>query len=678
MELLSYLELFSRTFENRFVFNLFNLLLCGVITLVIIRRWRAQTRILAIRKQLFLFLTFFSLGASFALGAIFSGAFLFLRIYLPESAFDLSVHVLWAIAWILLGASVYDGTVNNQAKTEPSRNRLSRSSLIISLSLVIAVLLLILILFYLAEPLVRLYPKANMALDLTNSILLGWTLFLFCRHSLGGRKLATVALALLLVAALFHLVSYQVVDAKLSDIFWNLEQFIGSLSLFIFALAVGETAQDLFDKVFVRLQVAFILLASLMILVITQTEKSEYMAILRSRSEQLAEFVRAQVDYFRHRNEPLSQIIERVDFLRYIVIEFGNQPELRIIRIFADNQIASFEINDSGEIAANVERLPPDLSSLRLNPEEYFQLDSLPLILAGPGQVELYGTRAFLDKHIRKRVITIFSLFTGMVAFSTLLIGLVVRGAGATIRRQKGEIEKTQDELIQASKLAAIGQLSAGVAHEINNPATTILSRATFLLMRHRDDLSASDREDLDAIVAQSQRISQITKGLLSFSRPQVVNIEPIDIDRVIEASHRVLQEDFAANHISIEKYIQPNLPRVMADEDSLVRVFENLFRNGIDAMPNGGAMRISATTEGSRGRSVRIEFSDTGVGISSENLSRIFDPFFTTKRVGDGTGLGLSIVHGIINEIRGSITVESQPDAGTTFVIDLPTEERR
>lgn len=675
MEFLSRFDLFSRTFENKFVFDLFDLLLCGVILLVVIRGWRAQTRILAIRRQFFLFLAFLSLSASFAFGAVFSGAFLFFRAYLPEAPFDLSIHALWALAWALLVASIYSRAPNGHSDSETSPSWLTRSVFLKTLLLALAVALLIMSTLFLAEALVKLYPGANLALDLANSSLLACALFLFVRHPLGERKLATLALLLLLIASLFHLAAYQVTVPKLSDVLWNMEQFSGSVSLFIFALAVGETVQDLFDKVFVRLQVTFILLASLMILVITQTEKTEYLAILRSRTEQLAEFVRAQVDYFRNRNEPLAEIIEREDFLRYVIVEFGNQPELRVIRIFADDQVASFEASENGEISSRVEPLTQQLLSFGLSPEEYFQIDSLELILSGPGHVELYGTRSFLDKHIRKRVITIFALFTGMVALSTLLIGLVVRGASATIRRQEAEINRAQDQLIQSSKLAAIGQLSAGVAHEINNPATTILSRASFLLMQHKDDISPSDREDLDAIVTQSQRISAITSGLLSFARPQALAIKPVSIARAIENTLQLSEETLIAHHISAERYLQPDLPKVVADEDSLIRALENLVRNAIDAMPNGGSLSIRATTDDPRGKAVRLEISDSGVGIPSENQSRVFDPFFTTKRVGKGTGLGLSIALGVIKELRGSITVESKVGEGTTFIIVLPAE---
>jgi signal transduction histidine kinase len=251
-----------------------------------------------------------------------------------------------------------------------------------------------------------------------------------------------------------------------------------------------------------------------------------------------------------------------------------------------------------------------------------------------------------------------------------------VRGASATIQKQAREIEETQQQLMQASKLAAIGQLAAGVAHEVNNPATTILTRASFLLSEDDANYSLSDREDLEAIMTQAHRIADITNNLLLFSRPQVRSIKPTPIDRVVENSLRLVAEALVASHIIVEKEFLAGLPRAMADEGSLLRAFENLYRNAIDAMADGGKLRIRAARDSGRPDRLRIDISDNGAGIDKDNLAHIFDPFFTTKEVGKGTGLGLSIVHGIIKENQGTIAVESEPGKGTTFHITLPVEE--
>lgn len=664
MEILGKFELFSRTAENRFIFNLFDLLLCGVIVLVIYRGWQAQQKLASRRHQVFLFLAFFTLGASFALGAVRAGAFLFAQKRLPEAPFDLLTHMLHTSAWLMLAASALHRPTRGQQG--PVSFQSGRSSPVVLLA-PLGILL--------AGPASPLHARATAALDWTDLLLLAVMLILFYRRPLGGRDLATGALAFLFIGALLHLGSSWQPETEGSVILWNLEQFTWSLCLFTFALAIGETSRNLFDKVFVRLQIAFILLASVMILVIVQTEKTEYLASIRGRSGQLAEFVRAHVDYFQGRQEPLPAILDQEDFRQRVTLGFANLPELKIVRISTGGQVATFEIAENGGIHRSLEPLPSIADRTELDPDEYFQMNALPFKTGGPGQVEFYGMREFLYQHVRKRIILIFSLFTGMVILSTLMIGMVVGGASTTIREQAQEIEETQRQLMQASKMAAIGELAAGVAHEINNPATTILTRASFLLSDDSARLSDSSGEDLKAIVSQGQRIAQITRGLLMFSRPQALEIEPVSIDRVLETSLREVKQAVAAQGISLSRNLEPHLPRVLADQDSLARALENLFRNAMDAMPQGGRLEIRAALNGPSEGQLRLEISDTGTGIESENLTRIFDPFFTTKEAGKGTGLGLSIVHRTIKEHHGSISVESRPGAGTKFVIVLPTE---
>jgi signal transduction histidine kinase len=669
MDFLGKIELFSRTFDNRFVFNLFNLLLCGVIVLVIVRGWRAH--ITLIKDRPFLILAFSLLGASFALGVLFTGAFFFFRRAYSEGSFDLLIHGLWASAWLMLAASTYQRPATDQSSPKSANRLYLPFSLLTLLWLSIAI-----VLFVPDGRAPSFFFIASFALDLLNLFLLTLAFICFHRRPLGRHNFARGALSILLLAALLHLISFAEMGERASIIVWNLEQFAWALALLTLALAIGETSKDLFDRVFVGLQVTFILLASLMILVITQTEKVDYLTSIRARSDELAEFVRANVDYLGHEDKALPEIVEREDFLQRAMLGFGHIPELKIVRIASGTDVAMFEIGDDGEISRDLRTLPATNLRSQLDAEKYFLIQSLPLNEAGPGAVEFYGTREVLDRHIRKRIVIIFALFTGLVVLSTLMIGLVVRGASVTIRQQAHEIEKAQHRLMQASKLAAIGQLATGVAHEINNPATAILTRASFLLSDDEASVSPSDREDLQAIVAQAQRIARITHNLLSFSRPQVRRIRPAKIDRVIENSLLLVRDAMKANSIAVEKDLPPRLPQVMADEESLIRALENIYRNAIDAMPDGGRLRIRARKNDHDPERLRLEISDTGTGISRDDLARIFDPFFTTKEVGKGTGLGLSIVHGIISEHQGTITVESEMDEGTTFVILLPAEE--
>jgi signal transduction histidine kinase len=506
------------------------------------------------------------------------------------------------------------------------------------------------------------------ALQSSLAVVLG--VFYRCRFH--GKRVGVAAVTFAFVAALLQTGA---VIARTARIIWNLEQFAWLLALFTFALAIGEAGRELFDRVFVRLQIAFVLLASLMILVVIQTEKSEYQANVRGRSSQLSEFVRANLDYYRQRNEPLAAIVLHEEFLQRLALGFGDLPELKSIRIFSNRQLVHFEIGPDGSIRRGLEPTGPTGALRPLDSDEYFLMYALALRADPGGVVELHGAREFLHRHVRKRIVVMFSLFTAMVILSTFTIGFVVRDASATIRDQAKAIEEAQRQLMQSSKLAAIGELAAGVAHEINNPVTTILSRASFLASGRA---AIRDREDLEAIMTQAQRIAQIARGLLVFARPQALNVKPVPIDRAIETSLRSVQEALGTGQVSVQTSVADNLPLVMADEGDLIRALENLFRNAIDAMPEGGILRIRAARDAPSGARVLLEIEDTGSGIAEEHLPRVFDPFFTTKEVGKGTGLGLAIVHGIVREHRGSITVESRVGHGARFDITLPAEVNR
>ena len=657
MDSLQRLELFSRTFENRFIFNLFDVLLCGIIVLVVLRGWRAQTKSIPASNQFLLLLAFSCLGASFATQAIFSGAFVFFRQRLIENEFEFIFHVFQASAWLLLAASTYQ----RPEKQQPSGTTLNQSVL-----LVVPFLLLWI-------GFADLSPKLMAGLDVANLIFITLTLVRIYRHPLGGRKFVAGALSLIFVAASFHFASSLKWRSDTSLLFWNAEQFAWSFSLITCALAMGETSRNLFDKVFVRLQITFILLASVMLLVITQTEKSDYFAGIRGRADHLVEFVREHIDYLRQQDQSLSAILAQEDISKAI-FGFGNLPELKVVRITAGSEVATFEVDNEGKVVSKLKSVDSASPTTRFDTEDYFLIRALPLKVPPSGEVAFYGTREFLDEHIRRRIVIVFSLFTAMVALSTLMIGLVVRDASTTIREQAQEIGKTQEQLSQASKLAAIGELAAGVAHEINNPATTILSLSSFWVSQNGAKSVAVDQEDLQEVMTQAQRIAKITTSLLEFSRPQVLDLKRVPLDRVINLSLRMVGDLISSNGISVEKTMPAHTPLIRGDEDSLVRALENLFRNAIDAMPQGGILSVDVSRESSH--RIRLAISDTGMGIEKEHLDRIFDPFFSTKEVGKGTGLGLSIVHGIVQEHQGTITVETEPGLGTKFIIVLPTEE--
>ncbi|GJL60719.1 MAG: hypothetical protein NPIRA03_35760 [Nitrospirales bacterium] len=224
-----------------------------------------------------------------------------------------------------------------------------------------------------------------------------------------------------------------------------------------------------------------------------------------------------------------------------------------------------------------------------------------------------------------------------------------------------------EDQLRKTERLAELGTLASGMAHEIGTPMNVILGRAE-LLMRKAPDKST--RQGLETIVTQVERITKIMNQLLSFARKrptvrQRVNLETVMID-VLD----VLQERLGKNHIQVLKTISPYLPTVLADPDHMNQVLLNLILNACQAMADGGTLSLTLHPTDD---SVELTVQDTGTGISREELAKIFDPFFSTKAVGEGTGLGLTVVHGILQEHQGAIRVTSVPGQGTTFIVSLP-----
>ena len=228
---------------------------------------------------------------------------------------------------------------------------------------------------------------------------------------------------------------------------------------------------------------------------------------------------------------------------------------------------------------------------------------------------------------------------------------------------------RTQQELLHKENLASVGQLAAGVAHEINNPLGTILLFAEVM----NKELAADDqrREDLRLIISETIRCRKIVSDLLNFARQQEVLAQECDIHDLLEQVIEGISRKESFKKVTVLRQFSQRLPAIEADQAQLMQVFVNLLDNAADAMPAGGTITISTSLIDNQRLEVRI--SDTGCGISEENLAKLFTPFFTTKPVGKGTGLGLSIVYGIIKMHRGQITVSSQPGQGTTFTVILP-----
>ena len=230
------------------------------------------------------------------------------------------------------------------------------------------------------------------------------------------------------------------------------------------------------------------------------------------------------------------------------------------------------------------------------------------------------------------------------------------------------ELRETQDALVTSEKLASLGKMAAGVAHEINNPLTSILINAHLLLERNPTDAAA--RENLTMIADETARCAQIVRGLLEFSRMTPSQTAPASFNEIIERTIQLLEKQALVRNIVIVKTLDPGLPPLELDKNKIQQVFSNLIINAIEAMPEGGRLTVTSRPSAD-GLGVEAEFADTGVGIRKENLSKLFDPFFTTKTF--GTGLGLAVSYGIIRRRGGTIDVHSDVGRGSVFTVTLP-----
>jgi len=231
------------------------------------------------------------------------------------------------------------------------------------------------------------------------------------------------------------------------------------------------------------------------------------------------------------------------------------------------------------------------------------------------------------------------------------------------------DLKHMQEQLRKTERIAELGTLASGMAHEIGTPMNVILGRAEYLLQRVADE---GAKKGLATIVTQVERITKVMNQLLAFARRKTPERRAVDLGQTIEDSLEMFQERMAQSRITVEKAIEANMPSVHADRDQLIQVLINLLINSIHTMPEGGRLRLSLAREDSH---VRLGVSDTGQGMSEEIRSKVFEPFFTTKDFGKGTGLGLTVVKGIIEEHGGTISVESAVDRGTTFWIRLPLD---
>jgi len=248
---------------------------------------------------------------------------------------------------------------------------------------------------------------------------------------------------------------------------------------------------------------------------------------------------------------------------------------------------------------------------------------------------------------------------------------------GTTLERKvedrTRELRDVQAHLIQAEKLASIGKLAAGVAHEINNPLGGILIYSHLIL--EDTPKTGPHYENLKKIVRETARCKEIVKGLLDFARPKEPEMAPTDVHEILGRCLALIERQSLFQNIRLEKFYAPSLPRIIADGAQLQQVFMNIIFNAAEAMEGNGTLTLKTRLDPGR-KEIAIEFADTGHGVKEEDKKRLFEPFFTTKEVGKGTGLGLAISYGIIQKHGGAIEIRSEAGQGAVFTVRLPLKE--
>jgi two-component system, NtrC family, sensor kinase len=237
--------------------------------------------------------------------------------------------------------------------------------------------------------------------------------------------------------------------------------------------------------------------------------------------------------------------------------------------------------------------------------------------------------------------------------------------------RMVEELEARQEQIIHSRKIASLGTLVSGVAHELNNPINNIILTIDSLVGGRK--ITEERRTALlEDILAQAIRASGIVKNLLDFSRAETSTVQVVDVSQLLKDTFQIAGNQITINKINLRQEIAAGLPHVEGNRQELQQVLLNLIINAVQAMPGGGDLTVKAVQD--KHKRIIVTVQDTGVGISKEHLPHIFDPFFTTKEVGKGTGLGLSVSYGIIKKHGGRITVDSAPGTGSTFSVVIPT----
>jgi signal transduction histidine kinase len=485
--------------------------------------------------------------------------------------------------------------------------------------------------------------------------------------------------SLLLFAAAQFLGTLPPATAETANWLWTLAAACNLAGLGLLALVVESQSSNLPIRFFLRLNLIFIAVASLLIAIVAEMERREYLSLAEQNTQELFEYLRGQVIYSSYQGLDPRKVLSSSEIVAKITADFARLADLRRVRVIYKDWGMEMEIGDDWLISHQVYRAAGQ-NQRRSRAEDRGRIATLtPVSIESKGEVlgsiEVDESLSTINSQVARHMRIIFLTFTAAVFIAAGLFGVTVQYAHRTIRQQFQALEATNTQLIHAERLASVGQLAGGFAHEINNPAGIILTTSDYLLREgEKRDLPEDFHDGLQAIRRQAWRVSEIVNGLLTFSRPTKLQMRRVNVNTVLTQSLVLLAPRLRDQRVHVQQNFQVELPSVSADPDRLEQVFVNLLNNATDAMPNGGEVRVETRTSPHEGAdNVLICIADSGIGIAEENLESIFDPFFSTKAKGKGTGLGLSVSHGIVRDHGGVIEAESSPGRGATFRIYLP-----
>ena len=646
-------HLTNRTAETLLILNLFHLLLTGLAVMVLLHQ--RVNRDAKTRADRLITIGFSLLALHFALLTLRFGAAFFLQEQIGLAGLERISHALLICGTLVIVAGYLDAAGVALKYAVPA---------------IPTLLVLLLVDLSRSLPAGDAIERAHTLPMLLGDALAIGALLLGIRVvargdcAWAGRRMRLAALSSFVVVFALHAAPAWLPQD--STWFWNIEQHLLTLTLCALTWVVGERSRELLDRVFVRLNLLFLILASLVMLITAGMEKYQYFHLAEQRSVNLAEFLRGHVIYYGQQGETVEQIFAHPEVLRRVVTEFGTLPELREVNVYVQGKRAGFRYTSGWEVK---ETIVEDSEPARPVLKNSFLMIRLPMAPAGSDRIEFVGTLDFVNTYIGRYILIIYSAFTVVLGVGVMLIGIIVADTDRQLRRRYAELQEAQQQLAHAAKLASIGELAGGMAHEINNPITSILALASHMASSSAEGTPRT-RKNLRLIAQQAERIAELVRGLLTFSRQTQMHTTDVDLRKLLNTSLDLVGYRIRETGIAVRREIDPRLPHIRGDASRLTEVMVNLLANAIDAMPNGGELVVRASESGAG--EVRVEVEDTGEGISPERLPRIFDPFFTTKEPGRGTGLGLSITHGIVKDHGGEIWAQSETSKGTTFVISL------